>query len=192
MHELLENGGEDEVSSILSSFCCSMNHDIEDFARNKALEFNKQGIASTYLVFSYGESAASLEGFYTLAFKVASVSREGLSKATCKRLSKFSEFNADGNRYLVPAILIAQFGKNDNSVSGLTGSELMALALGSVREVQERVGGRFVFLECENVPKLLSFYEGEGFVKFGLRQLGPEDESAELHELVQLFRFVRN
>ena len=192
INELLEMRGEDEVSSVLSSFRCAKNPDIETFARHKALDFNRQGIAVTYLVFSCDGESACLAGFYTLAIKIASVSREGLSKGICRRLSKFSDSDSDESHFLVPMILIAQFGKNDAAGSCLAGSDLMGLALDSIREIQSKAGGRFVFLECDNAPKLLEFYRGEGFAEFGLRRLEPDDESLGVHELVQLFRFLRN
>lgn len=192
LDELIETRGEDEVSSVLSSFSCAKNPDIEDFARHKAMNYNRQGIAVTHLVFSCEDDSACLAGFYTLANKTTFVPRQGLSNSLCRRFSRFSESDFDDSQFLLPMVLIAQFGKNDAAASCLTSSELMELALGSAREAQSLIGGRFVLLECQNTPKLLDFYEAEGFVRFGLRELSRDDESVELHELVQLFRFLRN
>ena len=43
---------EEEVKKILSSFSCPLNKDVEEFLKNKAIEFSKQGLASTHLFHS--------------------------------------------------------------------------------------------------------------------------------------------
>ena len=67
--DMLESLGEDECSKILSSFVCPLNSDVENFARNKAIQFAKQRIAITYLVFVHQENDAYLAGYYTIANK---------------------------------------------------------------------------------------------------------------------------
>ena len=52
LKDLLETIGEDGVKSILSDYVCPQNKDIQDFLSNKAIEFEKQGISTTYLIFA--------------------------------------------------------------------------------------------------------------------------------------------
>ena len=40
------------AENIVSSFSCQYNADVDDFIHNKAIEFSKQNISSTYLVFA--------------------------------------------------------------------------------------------------------------------------------------------
>ena len=53
LKDLVEQMGEDATKSILSSFECPMNKDVEIFIRDKAIEFTKHGISSTHLVFLF-------------------------------------------------------------------------------------------------------------------------------------------
>lgn len=50
--DMLEYIGEDSCKNILSSFKCPINFDVEDFLYNKAIQFAKQHIAISYLVFT--------------------------------------------------------------------------------------------------------------------------------------------
>ena len=50
--DMLEFIGEDNCNKILSSFMYPLNHDVEDFILTKSMEFAKQRIAVSYLVFA--------------------------------------------------------------------------------------------------------------------------------------------
>lgn len=52
---------------------------------------------------------------------------------------------------------------NDTLISG---SELLQLAIEKVKLVQKEIGGRFVYLECEDNDKLIQFYESNNFKVF--------------------------
>lgn len=45
------------------------------------------------------------------------------------------------------------------------------MACDKVREAQNILGGKFVYLECEDKRQLIDFYESNGFVNFGKRNL---------------------
>lgn len=57
----------------------------------------------------------------------------------------------------------------------ITGDMLLKLACNKVKIAQEVLGGKFVFLECEDKPKLIEFYESNGFVCFGKRSLEKDE-----------------
>lgn len=59
--------------------------------------------------------------------------------------------------------MIAQFGKNYTLApeKRLSGNELMDLAFEVLERVQHEIGGGVVFLECEDKPKLLEFYQND-------------------------------
>lgn len=72
------------------------------------------------------------------------------------------------------SFLIAQFGKN-NAVPkkySITGNELMDLTFELLKHVQYCVGGGVVYLDCENVVKVLDFYQNDcnRFKIFGERE----------------------
>lgn len=89
--DMLDMYGEDSCKEILSAFICPLNLDVADFIHNKAIEFAKQRIAITFLVFIETPKGNILAGYYTLANKFVSVSADSLSKSLQKRVSKFSQ-----------------------------------------------------------------------------------------------------
>lgn len=58
----------------------------------------------------------------------------------------------------------------------ISGNILLKLACDKVKEAQDILGGRFVFLECEDEPKLKEFYEENGFVCFAKRRLERDEK----------------
>lgn len=58
----------------------------------------------------------------------------------------------------------------------ITGEELLRIACKKVREAQCIISGRFVFVECADNPKLRMFYEQNGFMYFGQRQLDRDEK----------------
>lgn len=98
-------------------------------------------------------------------------------------------------RYIMSAPLIAQLGKNFNKGYNklITGDELLKLACDKVKSIQTDVGGKFVYLECEDKPQLIDFYTSNGFVNFGKRNLD-KDETDVMSGgyLVQMLRYLKN
>ena len=133
-------------------------------------------------------------GYFTLANKVFCIEKDSLpNKSWKRRLSKFGQFDKTVQRYIISAPLIGQLGNNfSNDYNKLiTGDELLKLALDKVREMQYIVGGKIVYLECEQKEKLIDFYQSNGFVNFGMRALD-RDETDKLsgESLVQMLRYM--
>ncbi|MCM1386533.1 MAG: hypothetical protein NC231_04335 [Bacillus sp. (in: Bacteria)] len=68
LSDIIEQLGEDVTKSILSSFSCPINKDIENFIKYKAIEFSKRTSAKTHLVFWETEDEKNKEfvGYYAL------------------------------------------------------------------------------------------------------------------------------
>lgn len=186
--------GESAAKSLLSSFSCPLNPDVEYFLKNVAIEFSRQSISSTYLIMASFRGTYVLAGYFTLANKIFCIDKQCLPNRKWRsRLSKFGQFDNEIQRYTISAPLIGQLGKNyANSYDKLiTGDELLKLALDKVREMQNIVGGKIVYLECEQKDSLIEFYSRNGFVNFGLRSLD-KDETDKLsgHHLVQMLRYM--
>lgn len=140
-----ESMGESAAKSILSSFSCPLNPDIEYFLKNVAIEFAKQGISNTYLIMALYKSQYVLVGYFTLANKVFCINKTSLPNRKWRsRISKFRHFNNIIQRYTLSAPLIGQVGKNftNNYNKLITGDELLKLALDQVRQIQNIVGGK--------------------------------------------------
>ncbi|MCM1262838.1 MAG: GNAT family acetyltransferase [Butyrivibrio sp.] len=183
--DLLETIGEDKVSFALSEFSCSRNMEIEDFIHNNAIDFAKKKMSITHLIF---DEEGQIEAFFTLTHKPSTVGDGLLSKTWQKKLSRHARLEPENHVYSVSAFLIAQFGKNEN-VRGnehISGDQLMDFAISVLQSVQRQTGGGVVFLECEDKPGLLEFYQNEhnNFKVYGER-FSDSDQT----RYIQLLRF---
>ena len=70
--------GKEEIKSILSDFSCPKNQDIEKFLKEKALAFEKIGLARTILVFKECDDTVKFVGYFSIAIKQIDIS--GISK----------------------------------------------------------------------------------------------------------------
>lgn len=194
LKDMIEQMGEDRVKNILSDFSCPQNKDVEEFLRIKAIEFAKQNVAPTHLVFASYKDKPELVGYFTLTMKTISITASCLSNNYRKRIQKFGTYNADLKAYLIPSPLIAQLGKNFfNDLNKLiTGDELLKLACDKTLTIQQDIGGKIVYLECEDKPNLLDFYESNGFVNFGKRHLDKDEvDKLEGKYLIQMLKYMK-
>ncbi len=158
--DLIEAVGEDEVKRILSDFFCEKNTEIESFIKKSAIDFAKRKISVTHLLL---DENGELEAIFTLSHKAIQVRDDILSSDLRKKIKRYAQIDEDTNCYTLSAFLIAQFGKNfaNNNNSKIDGNLLMASSLKVLRTVQHEVGGGVVYLECEDKPKLLAFYQND-------------------------------
>ena len=192
LSKLISQIGEDNVKNILSDFSCPINSDIETFLRKKAIEFEKQSISATHLIFTSYKSQNVLVGYYTLATKAFNVTKSAISKSMSKRINKFATYDTDLKSYILPAPLIPQIGKNftNNYNSLITGDELLSIAIDDVNVIHQIAGGKVVYLECEDKPRLIDFYSRNGFVSFGNRSLDKDETNISGEYLVQMLRYL--
>lgn len=194
LKELVQEVGEIRTKEILSGFSCPMNKDVEYFLRSKAIEFSKQGLAQTQLVFTSYKGEVVLVGYFTLAIKEIVLQKKTVLNSNWRKRAKRFAIRSDiDGGYHVPAPLIGQLGKNfENGYNILiTGDELLKLALDKVRESQMILGGKFVYLECEDKEKLVDFYTENGFVEFGHRDLERDERDTQSgNYLVQLLKYL--
>ena len=109
------------------------------------------------------------------------------------RIRKFATYDDLNKAYKLSSPLIAQIGKNyQNGYDKLiTGDELLKIACDKVKEAQKIVGGKTVYLECEDCEKLIDFYSSNGFVVFGKRALDKDEESTlKGRYLLQLLKYL--
>ncbi|MDR0986651.1 MAG: N-acetyltransferase [Ruminococcus sp.] len=178
-----------ETENALRRFECPKNHSVENFIRNKAYNFSLQGISQTHIVLALDGNTIKTVGFFALSNKVITVSRSNVSGTFYKKIVKFGSVDAASDSVTMSAPLIAQLGKNfaGGYDKLITGKELLEIACKKVKEAQDIIGGRAVFLECEDVPKLTNFYIDNGFVSFGRRAPGEGDDG----DLIQMIRYQR-
>lgn len=157
---LLEKHGEEKTSAILSGFWCPRNPEIEGFIRTRAIDFTKRSVSITHVVF---DGAWLMVGYFTLACRPLNVPPESVSKTMLRRIATHGSFDEESGHYTLAAYLIAQFGKNyaADGGRGITGDELMGAAIDTIKDASRIIGGAFIFLEAEDHPALLRFYQND-------------------------------
>lgn len=181
----IENG-ERYFNAVVETFK-SPNKDVEHFLKAKAVQATKLNTATTYLV--YIERSAieiDLVGYFSLAIKMLTLKKSSLSKSSQRIISRFGYYDDDSESYKIPAILVAQFGKNFSEASvSISGSDLMAITLHQVKNALSFLSGKTVFLESEKKEKLIDFYTENGFTV-----LDNEVLSKNKKELMQLYKLL--
>ena len=170
----------------LASFSCPINVEIQSFLINRAIEFAKKKIAVTYLVID--ENDGELLGFFTLAHKPLIAPAAGLSNNVKQKTSRYARIDEKTNSYLVSAFLLAQLGKNYAVDNGkrITGDELMECVDAALKEVQFRIGGGVVYLDCEDKKELIDFYETSA----GYRRISERISELDNVKYLQYFKFI--
>lgn len=192
--DMIEYAGEDNCKNILSTFVCPINPDVEDFISNKAIQFAKQKIAISYLVFVEYKNKKHLAGYYTLANKFICVNNSSLSNSMKRKISKFSQYDPSSDRFMMPMPLIAQLGKNFNKSLPIKiiGSDLLDMALQRVLEIEHLIGGKTVYIECNNEPNLFKFYSTANFFEFDKRIRNTNTSKDTDNILIQMLRYFNH
>lgn len=194
---MIEELGEDSVKGILSSFSCPLNKDVEQFLREKAISFSKQGWAQTHLVMASYQQHPVLVGYFALANKYITISSkvfQSRSGTLRRRINKFATYNPEIKSYVLAAPLIAQLGKNYTGGYNrlISGDELLSFACEKISRVQYDLGGRFAYVECEDKPSLVDFYSRNGFCEFDHRLLDADETDSMTGEyLVQMLKYIQ-
>lgn len=161
----------------MSTFECKLDSDIEEFLRTKAIPFEKADKSRTYLIVkkkSAGEKELEILAYFSIALSNMDI-QESVAKSQRRRLSGIFEDK------VIPCYLIGQLAKNDPYSDEIEGNELIEYAMVMFKTVHDLVGGRFVRVDCKNIPCLVDFYKENGF-----RKLQTDDKTG----LLQLVRFL--
>ena len=200
LNDLVDAFSENEsmVKEILSTFSCLNNKDVDRFLKEKAVLFDRQGWSKTHLVFTSYKGEMVLVGYFTLATKSFVVKKNNrksrfdkISSTLMKRIARHGRYDMDTNQYTISAPLIGQLGKTDKYPDLISGDVLLKYACDTVKQAQSIIGGRFVYLECEDKQKLVDFYSANGFVNFGRRALEADEKDIGGNYLVQMLKFLK-
>ena len=85
IQDMLKAIGEEKLSKLLSDFSCPLNREVEDFVRNKSIDFAQRKLSITYLVMKRTNEAKNiLVGIYTLSHKAIKIADSNISNTTRK------------------------------------------------------------------------------------------------------------
>lgn len=110
-------------------------------------------------------SSSDLLGVFSLTLKV--IKMDDLSNCQKKKLLTSGKRSAAKYISEIPAILIAQFGKNYKADKRISGDDLMNLVFIQIKKAREIIGGQTIVLDSVNNDKVINFYESFGFTKYG-------------------------
>lgn len=165
----------EDVEKILFSFK-SIPHpitgevnDVEFFLHKKAIDFENMALSTTHLLFSPCNGENILVGYFSLANKPLTMSKKNYNnlkskqqRALCQNGSK-----TESGGYRVNSYLIGQVGKNYSEeaikTKAINGTQILTLAYNMVLKAKELINARYVWIECEDTPKLRNFYNDFGF-----------------------------
>ena len=89
-----------------------------------------------------------------------------LSKSQQRRLCQNGSKTETGG-YIVNSYLIGQVGKNYSEeaqkIEAINGTQILTIAYDTVLQAKKIINARYVWIECENVPRLIDFYRDFGF-----------------------------
>ena len=174
-----------KLQCLLDDFKCYPNRDVENFLKKNSIEFTKKHQSVTYLVSPLDEVV--IMGYFTLTIRPLTIRRTDIPSNTIKRMiERMCRLDEITQSYTLAAYLIAQLGKNfcDGINELISGRELLNIALEVVKDMQYRAGGTVVFIETDDSPKLLDFYQANYF------HLLEERKDTPSGELVQMFRVI--
>ncbi len=183
--------GIERTKEILKDFKCELYYDVEYFLKEKAIEFSRQDISRTFLVMSGYQGKDVIVGYFAITNKATTIKKFVISKTKRKKILKYAKYNNEYKGYNIALPLIGQLGKNYNNGYDklITGDILLKFACDKIKETQNILGGRYVFLECEDNEKLREFYESNGFECFGKRNLEKDERDKNKGEyLLQMLR----
>lgn len=172
-------GNIQKLSGLLSSYACDRDKDIESFLHNRAIDFERLNKSRTYLVCDgniwFTDRKVVILGYISVSLKVLDLS-ESISNRKRKMLDGLSAKLHGEVIKSVPCYLIGQLAKNSNvpCERSISGAELINCAISIIRLAETYVGGRYVLIECRDIPKLLKFYTDNNFELFDKLPFGNE------------------
>jgi len=153
------------VSEVISNFKCANDNDIENFIKNKAVLFDNKGKSKTHLLLDENaliDGSIEIVAYFSIAIQLLRIP-DGTSASQIRRLDGLYSRKGGDPINEIPSFLIGQIAKNDKYISSISGSLLLEYALSVISVAEEMVGGRVVYIECRDIPNLISFYEKNGF-----------------------------
>lgn len=165
---LVDSQGAEKVSSLLSTFKCSADPELEVFLRKIAPKHEAKDISRTYVAVDTEKS--KIKGYFTLAMKCLALDEP---KAIPDKI--YEAMNA--NRNIAQAYLIGQLAKADGVEKGF-GKMMISLALEIFARGRNMFGCHLVRLDCKD--ELLEYYESCGFFNIGKNRNGT------LNQMIQI------
>lgn len=167
MMDASTRGYKNTLVEALMNFKCDKDKDVQDFLNNKAIDFEKRGLTTTYLLLNqdcFKDGVLKIEGYFSLTHKAVlfdkNVSGSLKNKLTGRKQSTIHSF-----------VLIGQLGKyieqTDNNIvaSELTSQDILNDALNIISKSSDYIVCRNIIIECKPIDKIYQIYQNYGFTE---------------------------
>ena len=164
LFDLINEGvGKEEIKKLLADFSCPLNEDVEFFIHHKAYDFERVGLARTYLVYAIIEGEPNLVAIYSIGQSNVEISNDLNTKM--KRKIFGSTYPLGKN---IKTLLIGQLSKNYKNGNNqyITGNLLMRLVFERIKEIHSIFPSVVTHIDCKNIMVLRKYYERFGFSLF--------------------------
>jgi len=183
LKRLVELASEDIVSEVFSAFRCKQDSDIESFLKEKAVLFDRKGKSKTHLLLDEDELMLGniiIVAYFSIAIQSLKIP-ESISISQIRRLDGLYSKKGGEQISEVPSYLIGQLAKNDSYKTRINGALILEYAMSIISSAEHLVGGRIVYIECRDIPMLITFYESNGFK---LLRRDPDDALLQMYCII--------
>lgn len=167
MEKASANHSEKELVEALLDFQCNKDLDVQEFLNNKAIDFEKRGWATTYLLLAEKEFARGIikiEGYFSLTHKAVLFNPE-VSLSLRKKITGVKKATIES------FVLIGQLGKrmgydseNNYEESAINAEEIIDDAVAVIQMSSKYIINRYVIVECKPISKVKQIYTDYGFL----------------------------
>jgi len=168
LQHLITTQGVEKTSSLLSTFKCSADKELETFLKKVALKYEFKDISRTYVAVDTENN--EIKGYFTLAMKCLAV-----DDARSVPDDIYEAMNV--NRNIAQAYLIGQLARADGTEKGF-GKAMIVHALQIFAKGKDMFGCHLVRLDCKD--ELVYYYGSCGFTNIGKNRDGT------LNQMVQI------
>lgn len=160
-------GYKNSLVEALTDFKCYKDKDVQDFLNKKAINFEKRGLSTTYMLLNQEclkNGVLKIEGYFSLTHKAVlfdeNVSGSLKNKLTGAKQSTMHSF-----------VLIGQLGKymeniHDKVISSeLTSQEILNDAINIISKSSDYITCRNIIIECKPIDKIYQLYCDYGFTE---------------------------
>ena len=172
LKDLIKELETEELETLLSSFECNLDSDIEFFLKNRAVSYENLSKSRTYIVLDSEEweskqvGELTVLGYIAVALKVLTIPIE-TSNRMRKEIDGLSAKIHGEQITAFPVYLIGQLGRNSKiSKEVISGKQLIDYAFAVIQPAISAVGGRYILIECHNKDELIQFYKNNHFIPF--------------------------
>lgn len=171
-----------QLTAALNLFRCLKDADIETFLHDKAIDFEKRGYCTVYLILdesAFNRGDISVQAYFTLSHKSIGINPD-VSKSVRGKIATHRE--ADFAHFVLIGQLGKYIGENEDGChieTEVTSSDILSDAFDMIQKASDIIVCRGVLVECGPEEKVHMVYK-----KFGFSYLQYDDSHFQFYKRV--------